>query len=186
MVQRHPNLVNKNDIILIIIDVQEKLIPKIFQKDLIIKNIIKIIQFSKMLNIQIVLTEQYPKGLGHTIPEIKENLTYYEPIEKVSFSCFGSSEFATKISEIEAKTLVIAGIETHICVNQTALDAIFRNFKVHVISDAVSSRTKENWETGICKMRDNDVVISSTEMFIYEILEKAGTDNFKKCLPLLK
>lgn len=186
MKKKQTNLATKKDSILIIIDLQEKLVPEIYKKEETIENIKKLIKFSEALNIPFILTEQYPTGLGDTIPEIKETLSHYAPIKKISFSCFGSGEFKEKITELNPSTLIITGIETHICVNQTAIDALFKNFKVFVISDAVSSRTEENWKIGLEKMQNCGVQISSTEMLMYEILEKAGTKDFKKVLPILR
>lgn len=186
MRKKHPNLAEKKGSVLLIIDVQEKLVPEIFKKKEVIENIKKLIEFCKALNIPIILTEQYPKGLGTTISEIKSTLLNYEPIKKVSFSCFDSYEFWEKIKKLNPSSLIITGIETHICVNQTALDALMENYKIFVISDAVSSRTKHNWEIGLQKMQSCGVNISSTEMLMYEILERASTSDFKKILPLLK
>lgn len=186
MTKKHPNIANKTGSVLIIIDVQEKLIPKIYKKEEVIENIKRLIKFCETLNIPIILTEQYPEGLGNTIPEIKETLSIFKPIKKVTFSCFDSNEFTSEIKKLKTSTIIITGIETHICVNQTALDALMNNFKVFVISDAVSSRSEQNWRMGLEKMQNSGVNISSAEMLMYEILEKAGTPDFKKVLPLLK
>jgi nicotinamidase-related amidase len=134
----------------------------------------------------VILTEHYPKGLGVTVPEIKKVLSEYEPKEKVIFSCWGSLGFKDKLKELGVKTLMIAGIESHICVQQTTLDAINSGYEVHVISDAVSSRTQRNLDIGIEKMRQFNAVISSTEMAMYEIMERADTKEFKEVLKLVK
>ncbi len=171
---------------MIIVDVQEKLLPYVMNNEKVTENIRMLIKFVHILDIPVILTEHYPKGLGTTVPEIKEALSKYEPKEKVIFSCYGSLDFKEKLKELGVKTLMIAGIESHICVQQTTLDALNSGLDVHVISDAISSRTKQNLEIGIEKMRQFGAVISSTEMAMYEIMERADTKEFKEVLKLVK
>lgn len=171
--------------VLVVVDVQEKLLPFIADKEMVVKNIVKLIKFAKIIGMPIVLTEQYPKGLGSTVKEIRELMADLQPITKLPFSCFGSEEFKESLRRLRASTLIIVGIETHVCVNQTALDAL-EKYRVHVISDATSSRTRENWRVGIERMAREGVTISSTEMLIYELLAKAGTEEFKRALELVK
>lgn len=178
-------LMSSEDAVLIIIDVQEKLLPKIAEREKIVNNIIKLIKFAEIMGIPIILTEQYPKGLGKTVKEIKELLPDLRPIEKTTFNCFGSQEFKKQLEEMNASTLIITGIETHVCVSQTVLEAL-DNFKVCVIADAVSSRTTENWRIGLERMKENGAIISSTEMLMYELLKDAKTKEFKESLELLK
>ena len=181
----HSKLITREGAALIVIDVQEKLLPQIIEKEKLVENIVKLIKFANIINIPIILTEQYPKGLGHTITEIKEILPDLLPIEKTTFNCFGSEKFNEQLSEINISTLIVVGIETHVCINQTALSGI-DNFKVCVISDAVSSRTKENWHIGLERIKQNGAIISSTEMVMYELLRDAKTKEFKESLELLK
>jgi len=171
--------------VLVVVDVQEKLLPFIADEEMVVKNIVKLIKFAKIIGMPIVLTEQYPKGLGSTVREIRELTTDLQPITKLPFSCFGSEEFKESLRRLGASTLIIVGIEAHVCVNQTALNAL-ENYKVHVISDATSSRTKENWQVGIERMAREGVTISSTEMLIYELLATAGTEEFKRSFELIK
>ena len=154
-------------------------------KERLVANIVKLIKFAKIMNIPIVLSEQYPKGLGPTVKEIKEVLPDVSPIEKTAFGCFGSEEFKERLSEIGASTLIVTGMETHVCISQTVLEAV-DNFKVHVISDAVSSRTKESWQTGLERMRDAGAIITSTEMAMYELMKDAKIREFKEVSDLLK
>lgn len=183
---RHPAIARKEKTALVVIDVQEKIFQPIYRKQFILENIKKLVKFCQIMSIPIVLTEQYPKGLGQTVPEIRGTLDKYEPISKTAFSCFGSDEFNKRIGLLSVSTLIITGIETHVCVSQTALDGQEEKFDVVVISDAVSSRTEENWKVGLEKLRTSDITISSTEMIMYEILEKAGTPEFKKVASLLR
>jgi nicotinamidase-related amidase len=184
--KHHPAILTKDDTALIIVDVQEKLLPYVTDKEEVVKNLKMLIRFAYIMGIPIILTEHYPKGLGRTVPEIKEVLKNYESFEKVIFSCFGSEEFKSKLKELEIKTLMLAGIESHICVQQTALDALNAGYKVHIIADAISSRTLRNLKVGIEKVRQFGGVISSTEMAMYEIMERADTMEFKEVLKLVK
>ncbi len=179
-------LIDRKDLVLVIIDVQEKLIPLVEDPEEVVKNIQKLIKFAEMVGIPLVVTEQYPKGLGPTVREVKSLIPNFKPVEKTSFSCFGSSEFREKLEELGRKTLAITGVETHICIAQTALEAFNYGYTPYVISDAISARSKLNHIVGIERMRSCGAVISSTEMFMYEVLRDAGTLEFKKCLSLLK
>ena len=184
--QHHPAILTKENTVLVIVDVQEKLLPYVTGKDEVVSNIQMLIKFANIMGIPIILTEHYPRGLGTTVPEIKEVLKDYGPIEKVIFSCCGPPEFLEKLKELGVKTLMIAGIESHICVQQTSLDALHAGYAVHVISDAISSRTMWNLSVGIEKMRQFGAVISSTEMAMYEIMERADTPEFKEVLKFVK
>ena len=179
-------LLSKDGAVLLIIDIQEKLFPHIHKKEEVSKNVRRLIKFMKIVGIPIVLTEQYPKGLGRTIREIKELIPEVKPIEKVEFSCLGSEEFRGVLKRLDAKTLILTGIETHICVSQTAIEALDMGYGVHVVSDATSSRREEDRTVGIERMRQSGAVISSTEMLIYEVLRRAGTKEFKEALRLVK
>jgi len=170
---------------LIIIDAQEKLMSKIVRREEVVGNIAKLVKFAKIAGIPVVLTEQYPKGLGRTIDDLRELIPDLKPIEKVSFNCFLSEEFRRRLEETGATTLILVGIEAHICVTQTALKGL-EKFRVYVIVDATSSRTEKDLTTAIERMRHEGVVIASTEMVIYEMLEKAGTDEFKEVLEIIK
>jgi len=179
-------LISREGTALIVIDVQEKLFPHIYGRGDVVRNICRLIRFAKIVGMPIILTEQYPKGLGKTIPEIKELTPGIKPIEKIEFSCFRTPIFEDALRRLNVKTLIIVGIETHICVSQTAIEGLSRGYKVCVIGDAVSSRRLEDKIIGIERMRQSGVIISSTEMVIYEILGRAGTPEFKEVLKLVK
>ncbi len=184
--KHHPAILTRENTVQVIVDVQEKLLPYVTEKERVVENLRMLIKFADIMDIPIVLTEHYPKGLGVTVPEIKEILKIYEPIDKVIFSCFGAPRFRARLRELGAKRLMIAGIESHICIEQTALDALNLGYDVHIIADAISSRTPENLKIGIEKMRQFGAVISSTEMVMYEIMERADTKEFKDVLKLVK
>jgi nicotinamidase-related amidase len=190
---------------LIVIDIQEKLLPPIFERERVVKNSQLLIRAAGILNIPTIATTQYAKGLGETIPEVK-SLLPKEPIDKQMFSCFGTDVFCSALKGVphfsrglgevggdvgmrdtgKRNTVLLCGMESHICVAQTALAALREGHLVHVASDAVSSRTEWNWKIGLDRMRAAGAVISSTEMIIYELLRSSGTEDFKKMLKYLR
>ncbi len=179
-------MLKKEDTVLIIVDVQGKLARMMFEREMLYDNLQKIIQGAKILNLPIIWMEQYPKGLGPTIPEIGDLLSDLQPIPKMSFSCCGEENFMTNLKKIDRKQILLTGIETHICVYQTAMELLNLGYEVQVISDAVSSRTKENKDIGLQKMADSGATISSVEMSLFELLRVAGTEEFKAISKILK
>lgn len=170
---------DKADTALVIIDIQDKLAAVMKVKDEVIKNCLHLIELSKMLNIPIIVTEQYPKGLGHTVAEIKEQLPSYQPVEKLTFSCCEEPNFLNEIKKLNKKTIILTGMETHICVLQTCIGLLREGYHVHLVRDAVCSRSKENWKTGVKFMRDAGAVITCTETVLFQLLKVAGTEEFK-------
>ena len=173
---------------LIVIDVQEKLLPPILEKERLVRNAQLLIRLAGILKMPTLMSTQYSKGLGNTIPEIASMLPDVEPLEKTAFSCFGSDVFCSALKRVPGNrnTVLLCGMETHICVAQTALAALREGYLVHVAADAVSSRTELNWKIGLDRMRAAGAVISSTEMMIYEALRSSGTSEFKNMLKHLK
>jgi nicotinamidase-related amidase len=173
---------------LVVIDIQEKLLPPIFQKEQLVRHAKLLVRAAGILKIPTLLSTQYAKGLGATVPEIASLLGGTEAIDKTLFSCFGSDLFCYAIQGLpgKRKTLLLCGMESHICVAQTALAALREGYLVHVASDAVSSRTEWNWKIGLERMRAAGAVISSTEMMIYELLRSSSSAAFKELLPHLK
>lgn len=177
------NLISRDDSVLVVIDVQEKLMPVIANQEKVIDNAVRLIKFSQVIGLPVILTEQ--EKLGATVPEIEELTQDLRPISKVVFNCFANDEFASQVHQMKRSTLILTGVETHICVAQTALHAL-PDLGVHVVSDATSSRTVDNWSIGIERMRQSRAVITSTEMLVFELLQRAATDEFKATLPLVK
>jgi len=173
--------------VLIVIDIQEKLLPPIFQKEQLVRNSQLLIRLAGVLKIPTIATTQYAKGLGNTVADI-QSLLPEQGIDKQVFSCFGSDVFCSMLKRLPGRrnTVVLCGMESHICVMQTALGALREGYLVHVASDAISSRTEWNWKIGLQRMRDAGAVISSTEMIIYELLRSSGADAFKAMLKYLK
>ena len=172
---------------LIVIDIQEKLLPPIFQKERLVKNAQLLVRLAGVLEVPVIATTQYAKGLGNTVEEIQALLPQ-QGIDKKEFSCFGSDAFCATLKRLPGRrnTVLLCGMEGHICVTQTALGALREGYLVHVASDAVSSRTEWNWKIGLERMRAAGAVISSTEMIIYELLRGSGTEAFKEMLTWLK
>jgi nicotinamidase-related amidase len=173
---------------LVVIDIQEKLLPPIFQREQLVRNAQLLIRAAGILKIPALVSTQYAKGLGGTVPEVASLLPETDPIDKTLFSCFGSDVFCSVIKQVpgQRNTLLLCGMESHICVTQTALGALREGYLVHVASDAVSSRTKWNWKIGLERMRSAGAVISSTEMMIYELMRSSSSAAFKELLPHLK
>lgn len=173
---------------LVVIDIQQKLLPPIFQKDQLVRNSQLLIRAAGILKIPAVISTQYAKGLGGTVPEIAALLPETEAIDKTLFSCFGSDVFCSLLKRLPGQrtTLLLCGMESHICVTQTALGALREGYLVHVASDAVSSRTEWNWKIGLERMRAAGAIISSTEMMIYELMRSSSSAAFKELLPHLK
>jgi nicotinamidase-related amidase len=173
---------------LIVIDIQEKLLPPIFQREQLVRNGQLLIRTASILKIPALVSTQYAKGLGATVPELASLLEGTVTIDKTLFSCFGSDAFCAAVKQLPSKrnTLLLCGMEAHICVMQTALAALREGYLVHVASDAVSSRTEWNWKIGLDRMRAAGAVISSTEMMIYELMRSSSSAAFKELLPHLK
>jgi len=176
----------RNDTAIIIIDLQEKLMKVMKEKEKVYKNTNLLLAVAKELDIPVILTEQYPKGLGTTIRDIKDNLPQgYYRLEKFKFSAY-SDEFRDILRQINRKTLVVTGSETHICVFQTTRDLVVAGYNVHVVKDAVCSRFKENYKNGLELMKDSGAVITNTETVVFDLLEYSNKPEFKAISPLLK
>jgi nicotinamidase-related amidase len=173
---------------LLVIDMQEKLLPPIWEKERLVRNAQLLIRLAGILKIPALVTTQYAKGLGNTVPEIASILPDSAPIDKLMFSCFGSDVFCSLLKRLPGQrtTVLLCGMETHICVMQTALGALREGYLVHVACDAVSSRTELNWRIGLDRMRAAGAILSSTEMMIYELLRSSGAPAFRELLPYLR
>src|SRR6202047_147652 len=169
---------------LVVIDIQEKLLPPIFQREQLVRNAQLLIRAAGILRIPALVSTQYAKGLGGTVPAVASLLPGTEAIDKTLFSCFGSDVFCSLLKRLPGKrnTLLLCGMESHICVTQTALGALREGYRVHVASDAVGSRTESNWKIGLERMRVAGAVISSTEMMIYELVRTSSSAVFKDVL----
>ncbi len=171
---------------LVVIDVQEKLAAVMHEREGLIRNCTILLQIARALGIPVLWCEQAPRALGPTVSDLKIFLAENQPIEKTSFSVCGEGAFNKRLEEIGRSDVILCGIESHVCVFQTAVDLIGRGLGVHVIADAVSSRTKENKEIGLARMSRAGAVISSTEMLLFELLKDARHKTFKQLAALIK
>jgi nicotinamidase-related amidase len=170
---------DRNNTALLIIDIQERLATVMKMKDAVINNCLHLIELSKMLSIPIVVTEQYSKGLGHTVEPLRNALPDYRPVEKLTFSCCDEPSFLDAIRTLNKKTLIVTGMETHICILQTSIGLLRDGFNVHLVKDAVCSRTKENWKVSCEFIRDAGGIVTCTETVLFQLLKVAGTEEFK-------
>jgi nicotinamidase-related amidase len=171
---------------LVVVDVQERLLPPIFEQQRVVQNTVRLIQGATVLRVPIFATEQYRKGLGATVPEVAGAIPGFAPMEKLAFSACGATGFIPALKRKKVSEAILCGIEAHVCVSQTCLDLLDEGFRVFVVADAVSSRTPENCRFGLDRMRAAGAVIVSTEMVLFELLEQAGTAEFKQILNLVK
>lgn len=187
-------LIPRDEVALIVVDMQEKLFPAIEGKEKVLENSLRVIEFCKRLEIPILVTEQYPKGLGETVPEVKQALgDHYLPIPKTVFSCFGEPAFVDALRELDRPWIALIGIETHVCVAQTAMTGMNAGFDeegvgygVAVLGDCTGSRTKELHDFGIMRLRDENAIVTCSDAFYYEMLTEAKTDDHAKVFDLLK
>ncbi|MFL6247813.1 MAG: hydrolase [Thermoanaerobaculia bacterium] len=175
--------------VLVIIDVQEKLMPVIDRSSAVILNIDRLVRGCHILGVPAILTEQYVKGLGPSVEPVRrafEETSGYAPIEKSCFSAYGCEAFAARLASLRRRQILIAGVETHVCVYQTVEDLLARDLEVSVITDAVSSRTPQNREIALQRMASDGAKTSSTEMALFELTVAAGTDEFRAISRLVK
>jgi len=171
---------------LIVIDVQGKLARLMYEKEALFENLQKLIKGAQILGIPIIVTEQNPKGLGPTIPEVAHLLSNIQPIPKFSFSCCGDERFLQELKALNRKQVLIAGIEAHVCVYQTAMDLLNSGYEVQIVADAVSSRTAKNRDIGLGKMNSEGAGLTSTETALFELLKVAEGAKFKEILKVVK
>ncbi len=179
-------MLDEKNCCLVIIDVQGKLAQIMYNSEVLFKNIQILIKAAKILSIPIIWCQQIPKALGVTVPQIANLLTDNEPVNKSCFSCCGAHEFKEKISSLGRSQVMLCGIEAHVCVYLTSIDLIADGKEVHIIADAVSSRTSENRQIALERMLAEGAKISSTEMAIFEILKSAEHPQFKQIIQLVK
>jgi nicotinamidase-related amidase len=178
-------LIERKNAVLIVVDLQERLLEEIRVADAIVARTVELIRAARELEVPILCTEQYPKGLGPTVSAVRDELGEAR-IEKVSFGCFGEEKFVSAWSALERRQLVIAGAETHVCVLQTALAARAGGYDAFVVTDAVAARKKSLHKAGLARMAVAGVEPVTAEMVVFELLGEAGTPEFKRLLPLIK
>jgi nicotinamidase-related amidase len=172
-------LIRKDEAALVLIDIQDKLAAAMKKKEDVVTNCLHLVELAKMLEIPILVTEQYPKGLGPTLEELRRALPLYEPFEKTAFDCCREIGFIEKVAATGRKKILLTGMEAHICVLQTALGLLQAGYTVQVVQDAVCSRTKDNFRIGMEWLRQAGAVVTGTETVLFQLLEKAGGEAFK-------
>ncbi|MBW2110208.1 MAG: hydrolase [Deltaproteobacteria bacterium] len=180
------SLLNRENTGLVIIDAQEKLMQVMGNPDRVADRIVKLIYLAQVFELPIIMTEQYSKWLGPTVPAIKEALPEYDPVEKLDFNSCSVDLFNRRVEEAGLRNIILTGVETHICVFQTCVSLLEMGYSVHVPHHAVDSRTGANWDIGLSLMREAGAVITSAETLIFQLLKKAGTPQFKTMLKTIK
>ena len=179
-------MLESKNTVLVIIDVQGNLARIMQDADALFRNLAILIKGARLLDVPIIWMEQLPEKLGPTVIEVSKNLDGLKPIEKDVFSCVKNDEFNSRLSEINPDNVVLSGIETHICVYQTAVDLLKRNFNVEVAADATSTRLKHNKNIGLEKVRRTGGEITSVETFLFEIQGIAKGEKFRELVKLVK
>ncbi|HUV29720.1 MAG TPA: hydrolase [Acidobacteriota bacterium] len=174
------------DSVLVVIDVQGRLATLMHRKEEFFENLVKMIRGAQVLGIPILWNEQLPDKLGSTIPEIRDVLAGQAPLIKSTFSCCGSDDFARQLGSLNRNQVLLVGMETHVCVYQTARDLLAKGYEVHLVADCVSSRTPENKKIGIDAIKDCGAGITSLEMALFEMLHVAEGDEFKRIIEIVK
>ncbi len=179
-------MLDSENTVVVIVDVQEKLTGVMAEKEKLVENIQKLLKGADVLGLPVIVTEQNPKGLGGTINEISVLMPGHQPVSKLSFSCYGERLFLEKLVGTGCQQVLLAGIEAHVCVCQTAVDLAEAGFDVQVLIDCISSRTIENKNTGIERMRYEDICLTGVETALFELVKVAEGEKFKQILRIVK
>lgn len=184
----HSAQLTPQDSLLLVVDVQERLFAAMDpeHREDMVRNIKVLAAAARRLGFPILVTEQYPKGLGHTLPEIKDALGNVASIEKVSFSCCEAQGFTEQLTAAGKTRIILTGMEAHVCVLLTALGLLEAGYAVHVVADAVCSRSRENWRIALDQIRQAGAIVTSTETVLFQLLGRADTEDFKALQPLVK
>jgi nicotinamidase-related amidase len=179
-------MLNRAAAVLVIIDIQGNLAQAMYDKENLFANAVKLIKGFKVFNLPIIFTEQTPQKLGQTIPQIAAELGGIKPIAKESFSCWADVHFRKQMETLSRRHVVLLGIESHVCVYQTALDLIQNGYNIHLVTDAISSRTKDNRYISLAAMKSSGAQLTSTEMVLFELLRTAADPKAKDIFKIVK
>jgi nicotinamidase-related amidase len=182
----YTHFINRRNALLLIVDIQKVMFDLCVEKDRVKKNIEALIDLANTLEFPIIFTEHNAEKLGRFDSSLIQKSPDSPVLNKTEFSCLGNESIRETITKTGKKTIIMAGIESHVCIFQTGAHAISEGYDLHVVSDAVSARTDFNMTIGINRLKQAGAVITSTEMLIFELLLKAGTHDFKKMLPIIK
>jgi nicotinamidase-related amidase len=176
-----------NSSVLVVIDIQERLVSAMSDMDSCLKKSQIMLNAAKTLALDLIVTEQYPRGLGNTVPALSELFDVRWPIiEKTTFSCCGETQFMIELEKKKRRSIAVIGIETHVCVQQTVLDALAEGYQVFVLSDAVTSRSREDRQTALNLMRDAGAVITTVEAYLFMLMRDAKHPQFKTISKLIR
>jgi len=170
----------------LVIDIQERLLPHIHENEKLIHNVSILLEGLKALEIPVLITEQYRKGLGPTVAEVEEKLLRFNPLEKMTFSCCDDNGFISELEMIRKKNVIICGIESHVCVLQTTIDLIAERYQPVVVADCISSRNESDKQIAIERMRQEGAIITTYESILFELARVSGTEKFKTISKLVK
>ncbi len=179
-------MLNRDEALLLVVDVQERLLPHIHDGDQALERIVKLVRGVKALGVPALVTEQYPKGLGSTVGPLRVLFDPFEPIEKIAFSCMGEGEVRRRLSESGRRQVLLCGIEAHVCVYQTARDLLDAGYGVHLVVDSVSSRSQRDRKVAIRAVERAGALLTTTEMSLFEMLGEAGSDDFRAISRIVK
>jgi nicotinamidase-related amidase len=183
----HPNVLAAGETALIVVDVQERFRTAIPEFEAMAGACARLVRSFRILGLPVVATEQYPKGLGHTLPEMKAALPAgLEPIEKAEFSCWAVESFRSRLTASGKRQILLGGIEAHVCVLMSALDLLAAGYAVHVVADAVTSRTQANWRLAMDYLRQAGAVVTTTETALFQLLGQADSDAFRELARLIR
>lgn len=183
---QYAQFLDKNDCVLLLVDIQKMMLDPCVQPDLIEKNASALVDLAQIMDIPIVYSEHNPEKLGGFLPHLLSTVSKPNVYKKLEFSCLENEAILRGLQRIDRRTLLLAGLEAHVCVFHTGAHALRLGYRVHVASDAVSSRSTLNKEVGLRRLEKAGAVISSTEMILFELLNRAGTADFRAALPVLK
>jgi nicotinamidase-related amidase len=182
---RHPSILQSDHTLLLIVDFQERMIPAMHDADSVTTNVMKLVKGICTLHIPVIVSEQYPKGLGHTASAVSALIQDIKVMEKIHFSCCGSREIWEALDEQKRKQIIAVGVEAHVCVLQTVLDLLHANYQVHVPFDCVASRNPLNRDNALERMKQAGATVTNLESVLFELMIKAGSDEFKQIQKLI-
>lgn len=181
-----PLAIDRRDAVLVLVDMQCALADAMERRDAVVGTSVLLARTAAILDIPVLVTRQYPKGLGDTVPELLEAVSSAPVIDKVTFSCLAEQSFRDRLEDLGRRQVVLAGMETHICITQTALALLAEEYRVHVVADATCSRRGADHERALGRLRSAGVQVTVAESVVYEALERAGTPEFRSVLELIK
>ncbi|MGQ9662785.1 MAG: hydrolase [Kiritimatiellia bacterium] len=181
-----PQRLDADKVVFVLLDVQGKLAQIMHEREILFDNLVRLVRAMRVLHIPVLWLEQLPAKMGPTIPEIRCHLGDTEPIVKSSFSAWGNPEFVRRLRSLGRIQILLAGIETHVCVYQSAVDLLAAGYQVEVVADAVSSRTLANKQVGLEKIQASGGTITCTEMAVFEMLRTAEHPAFREILDIVK